>query len=256
MGIKMTDAPVFYTLSQIKFNPIEKMGDAISNIQEKFRKDYPDFRLEAKKELFFKIDPTNSNVETKNIQYWSFCNIERTEGYVLFPNNLVFHTTNYTSFPLFLEKIISGLKILHETIELSFVEQIGLRYLNTIQSKEGDNFDKYINPGLLGLSSAVNEQLVHNICETVFEIGNGKLVFKSLIRDQGLALPPDIQANLLNFKIKAPKGRNATLDIDFFITQRNVINIENVKNELDNAHSIIEGVFQKSISDHARKVWR
>jgi hypothetical protein len=42
MSITLSQAPVFYTLAEVKFNPIEQMKDYLPKLQDKLRlKGYP-----------------------------------------------------------------------------------------------------------------------------------------------------------------------------------------------------------------------
>ena len=84
---------------------------------------------------------------------WSFTNSERTEGYLLLSNALVFHTTAYNTFESFLERTIFGLNLVHEIVELDYVERIGLRYLNAVFPINDETIEQYLNPGLLGFSA-------------------------------------------------------------------------------------------------------
>ena len=182
--------------------------------------------------------------------------MDRTEGYLLFQNALVFHTTNYISFQKFLNKMIDGFMLIHKILNLSYVEQIGLRYLNAIYPKNEASLDAYLNPSLLGLSSTLTGKLAHTFTETVFEIQGGKLISKTWIAEDKLIWPPDLQPNQLSLKLDLAKGKTATLDIDYSILQRIPVNIAEIKKNLGVAHEMSEQIFQKSTSDYARAIWR
>ena len=52
---KLTKAPVFYALAQIRFNPVSLMGDYVPKIQERLRQKFPDFRQEMLQRIELKV---------------------------------------------------------------------------------------------------------------------------------------------------------------------------------------------------------
>ena len=43
MGHMWQDAPVYFVLAQVRFNPILKLGSFVGAIQDSLRREYPDF---------------------------------------------------------------------------------------------------------------------------------------------------------------------------------------------------------------------
>jgi uncharacterized protein (TIGR04255 family) len=259
MGKKLSNPPVFYTLAQFKFNPIVGMSEYIPKLQDRLRRiGYPDFRQEN--QLAINIRRTDeSQPEIQNIQQvrWSFTNSQNTEGYLLHAESLVFHSTSYESFQDFSKKALDGLRLLHELIELAFVELIGLRYLDAVSPLGGDDINCYLTPSLLGLSSIIGGSLAHAYSETQTQIESGTLVARAVMTESGLALPPDLfpfQLKLLP-KFASITGRNAVLDIDYFVTQRFDFDVKRSEELLQVAHGIITDAFRASVTERALSVW-
>jgi len=260
MGAKLSLAPVFYTLVQFKFNPITQMPEYVPRLQEHLRRiGYPDFRQDTLFSLNIRRaeDP---QPEVQNLQQprWSFVNSKGNEGYLLLQDSLIFHTTAYNTFDDFSEKALSGLNLIHETIELAYLDRIGLRYLDLIVPSDEGKLDEYLTPSLLGLSTLVAGSLSHSFTETVSQIDDGTLIARSLISETGLAIPPDlVPLNLkLPSRVSSVACRNAVLDIDYFVTQRlDGIDIELIKSNLLTSHDIITKAFLASVTEHAIKNW-
>ena len=147
MTKKLHNAPVFYTLAQIKFNPIVQMDTYVPKIQDELRRSgYPDFNSENQFSLAVRrLDTEQPEINTKKNDRWSFSNSDCTEGYLLLSNALVFHTTAYDSFEDFSEKLIQGLELIQKIIGLSYIESIGLRYLNAVSTDTQNKLEDYLS---------------------------------------------------------------------------------------------------------------
>jgi uncharacterized protein (TIGR04255 family) len=256
---KMSLAPVFYTLAQVQFNPIAQMSDYVARLQERLRRSgFPDFRTENQVELTIRrLEEPQPDVQPQQHMRWSFINSQRTEGYLLLSNALIFHTTTYDTFSDFLQKTITGLNLVHEIVDLAYVERIGLRYLDAIAPIDDDTLQQYLNPFLLGFSENIDGSLSHSFTETVTVIEGGNLVARAVITDGALALSPDLITLQLEIRsrFKAIKGRNAVLDTDYFVIKRNSFQIQEIEEQLLKSHDIITDAFKGSVTDYAREKW-
>jgi len=256
---KMSLAPVFYTLAQVQFNPIAQMSDYVARLQERLRRSgFPDFQSENQLELTIRrLDESKPDVQHQQHIRWSFINTQRTEGYLLLSNALVFHTTEYNTFENFLKRNIFGLGLVHEIVELDYVERIGLRYLNAVFPKNDETIEQYLNPCLLGFSASLEGRLVHSFTETVTAVENGNLVARAVITDGALALSPDLSPLQLELQpqFTAVNGRNAVLDTDYSAVKRNGFNLIEIENQLLKSHDIITNAFKVSVTDYARARW-
>jgi uncharacterized protein (TIGR04255 family) len=256
---KMSLAPVFYTLAQVQFNPIAQISDYVARLQERLRRGgFPDFQSENQFELTIRrLDESQPDVQPQQHMRWSFMNAQRTEGYLLLSNALVFHTTTYDTFADFLQKTIFGLNLVHEIVELAYVERIGLRYLDAIVPLGNDTLQQYLNPSLLGFSAHLKGRLSHSFTEAVTVIEDGNLVARAVITDGALALSPDLITLQLKLQPRFTEinGQNAVLDTDYFLINRNSFDLKEIENQLLKAHDIITNAFNVSVTDYAREKW-
>lgn len=188
---------------------------------------------------------------------WSFMDTQRTEGYLLLSNALAFHTTIYDTFAEFLQKTIFGLKLVHEIVELAYVDRIGLRYLDAVVPIGNDTLQQYLNPSLLGFSTELEGLLSHSFTETVTLVDDGNLVARAVITDGALALSPDLISLQLKLQPRFTEinGRNAVLDTDYFVINRNSFDLKEIEDQLLKAHDIITNAFNVSVTDYAREKW-
>jgi len=256
----MSLAPVFYTLAQVQFNPIAQMSDYVAGLQEHLRRSgFPDFRPENQFELTIRrLDEPQPDVQPTQHRRWSFTNSKRTEGYLLLSNAFVFHTTEYSTFENFLKSTILGLTLVHEIVELAYVERIGLRYLDAVFPMNNDTLEQYLNPSLLGFSPSLEGSLAHSFTETVTTVDNGNLIARAVITDGSLAISPDLFPLQLELqpRFTEVKGRNAVLDTDYSIVKRtNSFDLNEIEDQLSKAHDIITDAFKVSVTDHAIERW-
>jgi uncharacterized protein (TIGR04255 family) len=256
---KMSLAPVFYTLAQVQFNPIAQISVYVDQLQERLRRSgFPDFRAENQFELTIRrLEESKPDVQPQQHTRWSFTNTERTEGYLLLSNALVFHSTAYYTFDEFLKKTLIGIALVHEIVELAYVDRIGLRYLDAIVPLDDEDLSRYLNPALLGFSASLDGQLGHSFTETVTAIADGSLVARAVITDGSLALSPDLFPLQLELqpRFMAVNGRNAVLDTDYSVFKRDSFDLEKIKAQLLDSHDVITNAFTVAVTDHARKMW-
>ena len=263
MGKKLNNAPVYYTVAQVQFNPILNLDGYISAIQAKMRgRHFPDFRQEVVQQLVLpfgngeqgKIAAPTLTPQTRYL----FGDIPGNARFLLETNALSFQTTDYGTFGAFSGELLAGLAIVHDALHLDFVERIGLRYLDAVQPPEGGNsLRDYLVPEVLGLALRDGGQHQHSVSETLVATPAGQLVSRVLIRHGQIGLPLELSA--LAPKI-APRftqrsGLHAVIDTDASSTQREAFDLDAVKNRLTALHGEIEKCFDAIVTEYALNSW-
>ena len=263
MGQKMREAPVFYTLAQVVFNPVLQMGDFVPKIQDRLRHDgFPDFRKEQRRKIALSMGEAEGQSAQATIQEgptrWRFVDSSQTSGYVLEPNTLVYHTTAYENFEAFSKRLFDGLRLVHEHVGLAYIERIGLRYLDAIVTKDGESLAQYLYANVLGLSSLAKGKLQHCFTETAAATEDGTLVARVLITEGDLAIPPDLFPLGLNLgsRFVNVKGRHAILDTDHFWAERFDFDLEKAQRILEASHIRIDVAFRQTATEYARNTWK
>jgi uncharacterized protein (TIGR04255 family) len=263
MGKKLSNAPVYYTVAQVQFNPILNLEGYIPAIQAKMREaHFPDFKQEVMQRLVLPFGGMEMGQMvapsfTPQSRY-IFGDIEGRSMFLLETNALSFQATAYDTFETFSAAFLQGLSVLHHALRLDFVERIGLRYLDAIQPiKEGETLRDYLVPEVLGLSLRGQGQLQHAISETAAMTAAGQLVSRVLIRDGLIGLPADLSgpAPTIDPKFTQRASVHAIVDTDASFAHREVFDLEKIGSRLTALHDEITKSFKATVTPHAEAVW-
>ncbi|MCK4623012.1 MAG: TIGR04255 family protein [Desulfuromonadales bacterium] len=263
MGKKMNNAPVYFTVAQVRFNPILNMEGYLPNIQERMRATrFPDFKRGTIQKLTVQFgspgDGGQAPIPTFAPQTRCiFGNIDRTTEFVLEHNALALQTTAYDVSDTFFNVLLDGLSIIHDILRLDFTERVGLRYFDAVLPKSDESLSDYLAPEVLGLSHNLGGTLSHSYSETVTMNTSGQLVSRVVIQDGHVGLPPEVMslAPQINPKFTEPEGRHAIIDTDAFCEQRDAFSLESLGSKLVALHGEIEKSFKKTVTPFAIKVW-
>jgi uncharacterized protein (TIGR04255 family) len=263
MGIKMKSAPVYFTIAQLRHNPILSLDSYVPAIQERMRKaGFPDFKRGVLAALSFSLGPGNETGQQsvmQKVERFTFSNMETTRGFVLLQDAISYQSTDYETYENFSRDFLMGVEILHEAVKLDFSQRIGIRYLDAIVPREGEEPQQYLVPEVLGLAGRLKEgNIKHSFSETAIEVPNiGQVVARTIIQNGPLTFPPDLQPDALKM---APRFAgldqvHAVIDTDGAFEARVAFDIAVLKTKLDELHQEISNAFQKTITDHARQTW-
>jgi uncharacterized protein (TIGR04255 family) len=263
MSKKMKNAPVYFTVVQVRFNPVLNMEGYLPTIQERMRSmHFPDFRRESIQQLVipFAAAGETSQPPTPSFAPQARCifgTIDAKTEFVLENNAIALQTTAYNTSETFFKMLLDGLTIIHDALHLDFTERIGLRYFDAVLPKSDESLSDYLTPEVMGLSNKLGEKLLHSFCETVTVNTSGKLVSRIIIQDGRVGLPPDIfqLAPKIDPKFTGSEGRHAILDTDAFFEQREVFDLEKIGSRLNALHAEITTSFKATVTPHALKVW-
>lgn len=256
MGEKMTNAPVFFTLAQIRFNHFSKLNDAIPDIQEQLRlAHFPDFRPENVQVVAFHGGATNISQQARFV----FGNIEGTANFILDNGSLTFQTTDYETFTEFSEMVQLGITTLNNAVPngLDYVSRLGIRYFDAVQPPEGETLSQYLITEVLGMSDRVS-QLIHSFSETRSSSEHGSLLTRVIIRDGKLGLPAEIAplAPVVKGKFEQQTGRHAVIDSDAFNEKRQPFDVARIMANLTGLHDDINSSFKQLVTEHAIESWK
>jgi uncharacterized protein (TIGR04255 family) len=255
MSEKLSSPPLFYAFAQILFRSVRKIEDFIIEIQENMREcGYPDC---SEEQLPMPNIPTGKLEMQKR---WCFADIPKHNGYILSPDMLVFHTTDYTTFDDFAENTIKGIELLNRPLMLSFIQRVGMRYIDIITPRRDEPVGMYVIDGVKGFIKENDRSLQSVSSESIKTAGEGTLVVRTLLKPQS---PPYIMpGELLPLNLLPAKdlpGELATrfmLDEDFFVAKRFAFDIDVLRKKLKTAHEEIERAFRSVVTEHAFSVWR
>jgi uncharacterized protein (TIGR04255 family) len=260
MGEKMQNAPIFFTIGQIRFNPILDMHRHIEALQTEFRKSsFSGFSEENLTSL--QIDPSGEAPKAvpTSQKRWRFTNSKKTGEFILFPNSISYQTTNYETSRDFKPRLINAIRMLHKELNLDYVEQIGFRTLDAIIPSQDHPLETWLKPELLGFYSSANSNLKHSILEGVSTIGpSGFLVQRVVILRGALAIPIDLMPISLeiNARFRSINDWHAILDTDFAAREQFDFNLDTIGERLTAVKEEASRAFRAAVSTSALDLWR
>jgi uncharacterized protein (TIGR04255 family) len=208
MGRKMKNAPVYFTIGQVQHNPLLNLADYLPLIGDRMRKaGYPDFKRAL--QMQFELSPALANADgeqttqpsMQKVERFLFSNAVSTSGFVLQASSLSFQVTEYDTFEVFMGQLGIGLDILSEAVGgLSFVERIGLRYLDAVAPTATDeSLAQYLATELQGLHARMpNTEFLYSFTESLFVSKDiGQIVSRTITKNGALGFPPDLQPDSL-----------------------------------------------------------
>jgi uncharacterized protein (TIGR04255 family) len=258
MGTPLTNAPVYVTVAQVRFNAILKLAEFLPTIQERFRTSgFPDYAVN--KVIVIQIANQNGQpVPTPGFQeHYAFRNIEKTLSFILETDKLSFQSTRYGTFERFSETFLQGLSIVHDVVRLDFTERIGMRYLDRVSPVGSDTLDQYLVPEVRGLSDCVGGTPLRSFYEVLSQNGDIKLLSRVITQTGPLAFPPDLMPGdmAIDPRFAAYDGLHAILDNDGFFDGRESYSSETVGRYLTAIHDAVTKAFRATVTPHALKVW-
>ena len=263
MGKRLTNAPVYYTVAQVQFNPVLDLDGYIPAIQSKMREaHFPDYKKEVVQRLVLPFGsaeqgPMVAPTVTPHSRYL-FGDIDGRSLFLLETNALSFQTTSYDTFETFSGAFLKGLDILHDALRLDFVERIGLRYLDAVHpSTDGETLREFLVPEVLGLALRGVGQLQQSVSETIVSTAAGQLVSRVLIRHGRVGLPMELGglAPVIDPRFTQREGVHAIVDTDASFGHREVFELAKVGARLTALHDEIGKSFNATVTEHARASW-
>lgn len=259
MGQHLKNAPLYFTIAQVRFNPILNLEAFLPQLQERLRKaGYPDYK--ALQRFVLTLAATTGKEEAKatesRINTFSFANMEGTAGFVLSPESLSFQTTRYDTIDHFANELFKGLAIVHEAVELSYYERIGLRYLDAVMPRSGETLDQYLVPEVMGLSAKLPGHM-HSYMESMALHEGNRVISRTIVQDGKIGLPPDLTGVNLQIEDRFGdfEGRHAIIDNDGSFEKREAFDIDRLQARLKELRGLIGIAFQAIIQPHATAVW-
>lgn len=265
MSERMSNAPVYYALAQAHFNPVAAMSKYVDQIQDRLRREgYPLFEPQQVTHLVVPGPGQAQQAEPQitQVHQWLIIRSDRTAGFILAPSAITYHTTNYDTHNEFIPELLRGLVAVHEVATLDHVSRLGLRYLDAVLPRAGENVEQYLVGGLHGIEFNATQR--YRLTESVFGTDSGPLVSTGTLVTRvhrmtaPLGFPPDMQPHGLminpKFEVKEPRA-HAVIDTDHFVEGRMPIDMDKLGAQVLSLHATIKSVFGATTTDHARDAW-
>jgi uncharacterized protein (TIGR04255 family) len=254
---RLTQAPLVYALCQVRFSPVLKMPAFVPDIQERLRTNYDEFAEEQATGIHF--IGSGEPVTVKTEPRWRFDTADQRSGFVLQNSSLIYHTTAYTDFEDFVQRVVEGFLTVSQCANVTRLQRVGLRYVDLIEGQEGAPIEDLVHSRLQGFGHEL-ANVTENASQYFFSgtTSSGQLVFRATLSHHQLPLPPDLlPVSLKLSRVANPQGRSMFLDTDHF-TERSdppmpPAGLEVIMRELKLP---IAQAFKLAITDRAVALWR
>jgi uncharacterized protein (TIGR04255 family) len=218
---RLSKSPIALVLCQIRFSGIMGMESSyLPDIQARLRG--IGFKVNASGQVAqVLMTPQGPHAQAAN--HFEFQNIERTESIVVGTDFATYQATRYVCFNDFLERLLRVINQISAVTNGLTIERLGLRYIDIVIPKTGETWQRYVQPGLRGITSPcfktqVDEQIHQVVTETKVD---GTMILRVLSNPKGIPLPPDLVATKLSLNIQGTVIEGigaAVIDVDHFCT--------------------------------------
>lgn len=264
MGQKMKNAPVYFTIAQVRFNPILSLETYLPSIQESFRKlGYEDFKttIVTAFNLVIAASGDGSTQEippTQKVLRYTFANMESTRGFILEQNALSFQATDYDQFETFSGALMEGLDLLNKAVGIGYTERIGVRYLDAVYPRGDEKLTQYLEQEMMGLTAKLEGELLHSFSETMTRAPVGTMVSRAVIQGGTIGFPPDLTpiGLIVAERFTRLDGLHAIIDTDGFYEGREKFDLQSIKTRLHSLHDEIWKSFKATVTTHAMSIWK
>ncbi|ECI2867427.1 TIGR04255 family protein [Salmonella enterica subsp. enterica] len=262
---RMSNAPVYYALAQVKFSPIKAMKRYVDDIQDALRlKGYPLF--EQKEAMQMKFDastpsePPQPSFET--VQQWYMSDIGKTSGFVLGNDFITFQTTDYKGHEPFFKMLMEGLAVVIEHSKPALLTRLGLRYLDAVTPSGNETIEQYLCNGLHGVD--LNLAQIQSINEMVFQTNVGPIISHGFLVTRlhkmygQLGFPPDLVPTGVDMldRFRSEQALwHGIIDTDHYVEGNLPPEIDLIEKQFNSLHGVVKETFNKMVSQYAIDRW-
>ena len=255
--------PLVLVLCQVRFSPVRKMADYIPAIQEEFRRHgFPIERAGKIQQLII----TPAGAQAIEQERWEYLTKDERWSVTVLQDSVVLQTTAYEKFEGFAERLEQAVRtvlVKTEQNQFGLVQRVGLRYVNLVQPREGEDFRLYLRQGFHGVADEVFRSRSHrlhieSVGHTAVGTGEGTMIVRVAQNDRGFDLPPDLVGAAPKHESRARPGELITLvDMDHFIEGKFDPDASWVVARAYELHDhLIETFHKHVVSEKAIEVWR
>ncbi len=261
--VPLSKQPLVLVLCQVRFSPVRKMADYVPAIQEEFRRHgYPIERSGKVQQLTI----TPAAVQVVDQDRWEYRTKDEQWTITVLHDSVVLQTTAYQRFEGFADHLARAVRtVLSKTEQDKFgvVERIGLRYVDLVQPRRGEEYRSYLRPGFHGVTDdafrpGTHRLHVESVGRTSVLDTEGTMVVRVSQNDQGFDLPPDLVGGAPKHQSRATRGELVTLiDMDHFVEGKFEPDTNWVLERAYALHDdLIETFHKYVITEQAVEAWR
>lgn len=261
----LVHSPLTYTLASIRFASWPMMAKRIDEIHEKLREITPIInRIQITQ-----VSATGQAIsqgEDSSHGAWMLMSPDRLQGIQFAPDQVLVFSKRYTRYSEFASLLERTLRVLLEEMRFVDLTSLGVRYVDHIRIREGEQLDQYLThnimpPTISGLDKVGGSMF------GVYKTSECELRVRVVAQPDGLTIPEDLIGLLAMIQEPGKPlqlellGNGAMfLDIDAIKAHGSPIRLDNTRDileQLNRLHIEANAFFrnEKVCTDHAFKVW-
>jgi len=254
---KLQNAPLIHVLAQVRYAPVPEISKSIPVVQEALKASgFPRFE---KSQIQSLVLNSGSMPRIDQVEKWDFLSRDKKTGVSLTQNFVLLHTSSYDTFATFGNMLRMVFETIAAAVTIELVERLGIRYVDLVRLEDGQHFEEFLTPGLMGFPfRELSANVVHSVSviQSVGELEDSSLIVRFYQTADGTFLPPDLNPPVLNYDVKLKPGEVVgILDSDSF----KIVDLDFSPNDLiatfDELHKIASEVFRRATTDFAVKKW-
>ena len=252
------NAPLEFVACEIRFPLVPRLtdDDAFNRLVGQFSDSLP---IPATATVEWADDGTDDGDETQRLL--RFSNRDRTSSVVLTRTSLAVETTAYSEWPEFRSLIKHAIGVVASTARVAGVERVGLRFIDEIRVREpvtdASQWSGWVAADVLSHLKMVPDMSPAGFTTAaVLHKGSHHM----LIRYAAMVGSGVVGDKPLRRRAQPPEGPFFVIDVDSFRDTSGAemidFDTEPVATVLDELHEPIGKLFQRSITDRARELFR
>jgi len=253
-------APLAYVLAQVRTEQIADIKEYQPALAGKLRPLYPLQRKQQGARLI--ATQSQMVVEPQQEETWEFASPDNRTGVILRESGVVLHATSYVDSDDFLSKLHHVIEQFAETVPSTFVNRVGLRYIDFVIPPEGELPEQFVDPKLdVNLDFAQRDGFF-STSVSIYPMNKGQIVLRYVRGSGQPELPPELTSFSLERSplMDSMEGNRPTAIID---TDRNImispvepLNPDNIREIFKDMHDDVSTLFKENvITEHAKIFW-
>lgn len=225
--VPLSQQPLALVLGQVRFSPVRQIDRYIPEIQEAFRQYGFPVERAGKVQQITVGRSAGVPVQVIEQERWEYRTRDEAWSVLVTQDGVVLQTTAYERFEGFADRLQYAVRTVLSTTEherLGVVQRVGLRYIDVVQPRVGEDFRAYLRPGFHGTADEVFRDGTHRLhveSKGRTQVGDdvtGRMIVRVVQNYQGRLLPPDLIGGAPKFTRRAKRGELITLiDMDHYI---------------------------------------
>lgn len=267
MGTRLSKAPVFLVLCQVKHSPVLKLDALLPDFQDRMRKKgFPGYRLN--KQIGFQITgdlakQDDMKVVPQEATTHVLTNHDESAIFVVASDSFAFQTTDYGDFETFSEVLALGLAEYQDVVGPALAASIGVRFVDVVVPPHGTPIAEYIRREYLGLHDVLDESWSGNyqFVESSLNRNDQTLKSRIIVRNSTVQLPPDLANTVKSLPphIAAVNDVHAVLDTDAtfapVIGTTMEFDVKGITERMTSLKMDASEVFKATVTPEALKAW-